>query len=72
MRYGAAFIGRRVGAIGVCYHITTSVCGDSEEQARLALYERFEHVHRLVLYPILPVRVRPAREQEQLGAGLDL
>lgn len=49
MKYRATFTGRKLGAIGIFYSITAEVEGETEEQARLNLYERFEHIHGLKL-----------------------
>jgi len=49
--YLANFIGRENGAIGVTYEITERVKADDIEQARLALYEKYEHISGLVLKP---------------------
>ena len=47
MKYIAKFIGRKAGAIGVCYEITERIQADNTEQARLALYEKYEHISGL-------------------------
>lgn len=52
MVYQATFTGRTVGAIGVFYPITTTVDGDNEDDARLRLYDRFDHIMGLKLTPI--------------------
>lgn len=52
MRYRATFTGRKVGAIGVFYSISTEVEGSTPEQARLNLYERFDHIRDLTLTPV--------------------
>ncbi|KKM88032.1 hypothetical protein LCGC14_1262800 [marine sediment metagenome] len=49
MTYTACFFGRKVGAIGVCYSIKATVEGRNEEEAQLALYDRFEHIQQLAL-----------------------
>ena len=57
MRWTATLIGRNRGAIGIFYPMTTTVEGDTEEQAQLNLYERYEHLSHLRLTPE-PVRSR--------------
>lgn len=52
MTYQAKFTGRTVGAIGIFYPITTTVDGDNEDDARLRLYDRFDHIMGLKLTPI--------------------
>lgn len=52
MRYRAEFYGRKAGAIGIFYWITTEVEGDDPDAARLALYDRYEHISKLRLTPI--------------------
>ena len=47
--YTAKFTGREVNAIGIFYPITTTVQGENEEQARINLYERYEHIMGLTL-----------------------
>ena len=50
-KYHASFNGRLIGADGVRYPIITSCEGDTPEQARLALYDRYEHISELRLIP---------------------
>lgn len=45
----ATFIGRKVGAIGMFYRITTTVQADSPSAARTKLYDTYEHVHGLTI-----------------------
>lgn len=52
MKYIASFKGRDLGAIGAFYHISTIVEAQSESDARLALYERYEHIAYLKLAPV--------------------
>jgi hypothetical protein len=52
MTYRAQFTGRLAGAIGIFHPITTTVEGDDPAAARLALYDRFEHITGLTLTPI--------------------
>jgi len=52
MKYKAKFNGRKINAVGIFYDIETTVDGDNEEQARLNLYERFDHIMKLKLTPI--------------------
>lgn len=47
--YIATFVGRKAGAIGISYHITTTVLADSPAAARLKLYDTYEHIHGLTL-----------------------
>jgi len=47
--YHAAFNGRKCHAIGITYRIVTTVQGDTPEDARLALCDRFEHIMGLKL-----------------------
>jgi len=51
MKYIATFIGRKTGAIGSSYSITAETHGDNEDEARLNLYDRYEHIHRIKLTP---------------------
>lgn len=53
MRYRAEFNGRRVGAIGIMYDINTTCQGDNHEQAKLDLYNQFEHITKLKLTPMV-------------------
>ncbi len=50
--YTATFVGRTKGAIGIFYRINTTVTADNPEAARLALYDRFEHITGLHLTPV--------------------
>jgi len=47
--YSATFTGRTKNAIGITYKIQTTVEGTDEENARINLYDRFEHVIGLEL-----------------------
>jgi hypothetical protein len=47
--YRAKFIGRRRGALGERYEIEVSIVGMTPQDARLALYENFEHISSLTL-----------------------
>lgn len=49
MKYIASFIGRKAGAIGRFYPITAETHGDNEDEARLNLYDRYEHIQQLKL-----------------------
>ena len=42
--YKIVFYGRLNGAIGICYSITETVQADTEEEARLKLYDKYEHI----------------------------
>lgn len=61
MKYNATFIGREVGAIGISYNITATVEGANEEAARLALYDRYEHILGLQLKAVETVKIDPAK-----------
>lgn len=52
-RYIALFFGRTKGAIGIDYRICTFTEGETESAARLALYDRYEHLHGLTLTPVV-------------------
>ena len=54
-KYHAEFIGRTRGAIGIFYTIRTFVEGDTPDAARMALYERYEHIQGLSMME-LPIR----------------
>lgn len=47
--YIATFLGVPVGSIGWHRPITTEVEGNTLDEARLALYDRFDHIHGLTL-----------------------
>ena len=51
MTYTARFKGRTKGAIGIFYWIDVEVHADTPDAARLALYDRFEHISGLTLTP---------------------
>jgi hypothetical protein len=51
-KYKAKFTGRNAGADGIFYPIETTVAGTDAEDARLRLYDRFEHITRLTLAPM--------------------
>lgn len=48
----ASFIGRTVGALGGSHRIVTRVNADTESLARIALYERYEHIESLILQKV--------------------
>lgn len=48
-KYNAIFKGRKKGAIGILYPICDDCCGNNEEEARLELYNRWEHISDLKL-----------------------
>ena len=50
--YRAEFEGRKSGAIGITYHITDTVKGETPGAAMLALYDNYEHISFLKLYEI--------------------
>jgi len=39
-----SFVGRQAGAIGITYPITETIEAETEEAARLAMYDRYEHI----------------------------
>lgn len=45
--YKVKFIGRRVGAIGAFVRFSTTIKADNEHEARLKLYEEYEHIQNL-------------------------
>lgn len=47
--YKATFVGRRVLAIGITHRVETEVNGIDPEDARLNLYDRYEHISNLEL-----------------------
>jgi hypothetical protein len=51
MKYLAKFVGRKVNAIGVWQVFTDYVMADNEEQARIRLYDHYEHMSQLTLEP---------------------
>lgn len=52
MRYKAEFTGRKINAIGRMCQIVTQCAGTDENDARLRLYEHWEHIMHLKLTPI--------------------
>jgi len=46
-KFIATFTGREKNAIGIFYKITDIVEADDQEQARLKLYDKYEHIHQL-------------------------
>jgi hypothetical protein len=50
--YHATFIGRTKGAIGIDYTIRHLTAGDTEDAARLKLYDWFENLHDLTMRPL--------------------
>lgn len=50
--YKATFTGRKINAIGIFYKITDTVEAENEEQARLKLFEKYEHIQSLKLNQI--------------------
>jgi len=51
-KYNATFIGREVNAIGSFYRIYTTVEAESEHDANIRLYDRYDHISQLVLTEI--------------------
>ena len=47
--WDASFVGRAARALGVFYGIRTVAEGENEEEARLDLYRRWEHISGLKL-----------------------
>jgi hypothetical protein len=47
--YQATFRGRKAGAIGIFYTITTTVKGKDKKEARLNLYKDYDHIMNLKL-----------------------
>lgn len=47
--YRISFYGRLKGAIGISYHIIENVEADSEQNAILALYDKYENVNTPVI-----------------------
>ena len=52
--YRAKFTGREVNAIGIFYHINTTVQGNDEKEAELNLYDKYEHISGLTLTEEFP------------------
>lgn len=52
--YMAKFTGRNVGADGIFYPIETEVRAENPEAARIALYDRYEHIAGLKLTEVQP------------------
>lgn len=52
MKFYATFNARNIGAIGITYPNTYTVEADTPEAARLALYEKWEHISHLKLTEI--------------------
>ena len=42
--YKLSFVGRETGALGITYSITATVTAHDDKSARLALYDRYEHI----------------------------
>ena len=51
-KYQANFTGREVGAIGIFYNISDTVKAENEEDVRLKLYDKYEHISQLTLKEI--------------------
>ena len=51
--YSATFYGKQKGAIGVFLTYTTVVQGENETQARINLYNRYDHIMSLTLTEIV-------------------
>jgi hypothetical protein len=51
-KYKASFVGRIKNAEGVRYSIAAETEGYNEEEAKLKLYDNFEHIERLKLTAI--------------------
>lgn len=48
-RYKISFTGRLKGAIGIFYKITDTVQAANENDAILALYDKYEHIHQPIV-----------------------
>jgi hypothetical protein len=48
-QYTFTFIGCKIGAIGAHHKITATTIGDSEEIAKLKLYDTYNHIHQCKL-----------------------
>ena len=46
-KYDVAFTGREVGAIGICSRFCFEIEAESEDAARLKIYETHEHLMRV-------------------------
>lgn len=57
--FAASFHGHRKHALGIAYRINDQVEAENIKAAELALYDKYEHISRLVLTPINPER-KPA------------
>jgi hypothetical protein len=51
-QYQANFTGREVGAIGIFYDINHVIEANNEEEAKLKLYDYYEHINNLTLTEI--------------------
>jgi len=60
MQYLAKFYGRKLNVIGIFYSIEAIVEGKNQEEARLKLCEKFEHImyptFRPLDHPLFPRR----------------
>ena len=52
MKYNCTFIGRKINAIGITYEINDTVEADSIGQARIKLYDNYEHISQFIAIPI--------------------
>ncbi len=59
MLWQVSFNGRTAGAIGITYPITDTVEADTEEEARLKLYDKYEHITQF--------KAQPASKAEDQG-----
>jgi len=50
--YRAKFYGRTKGAIGIFHTISTTVTAPNKDKAHLKLYDRYDHIQRLVLVEV--------------------
>jgi len=49
MVYQIRFIGRKLGAIGIVYEISEHVEAESQDQAIMKLYDKYEHIRILTI-----------------------
>ena len=58
MLWRIVFYGKRLGAIGVSQGFSETVEAESADAAVLALYDRYEHIHVVLVSPILTRETR--------------
>lgn len=52
--YKITFRGRENNAIGIFYTITDFFSGENEEQARLSMYDKYEHILIIDCEEVIP------------------